>query len=143
MLRVQTFRVACTIFIATSVFTVLQGGSAAAASPDYQGIDLYQLLNSSSMPLSPHFAAGGEVVGETGFGISVYQAFVQTGPANFVSLVPTNLTGFTSTQAFATDGINQAGSGLYQVVQSHALLRSGTAGSTVDLHPSGHCPSWI
>ena len=63
-------------------------------------------------------------------------ALLWTGSAgSAIDLHP--LSGFTSTQAFATNGTNQLGFGTTTLGRNHGLLWSGTAASMVDLNPGG------
>ena len=89
-------------------------------------------------------AAGGQVVGG-GFVPNtepeLIRAVYWTSGGTPVNLNPS---GFTESQAFATDGVNQVGGGPNDGVANkpHALLWSGTAASAVDLNPSGDAYSF-
>jgi hypothetical protein len=66
-------------------------------------------------------------------------ALLWTGTAaSAVDLNPTNLTGFSNSQALATDGSQRVGFEFNASpnFQTHALLWTGTAASAVDLNPS-------
>jgi hypothetical protein len=52
-------------------------------------------------------------------------------------VVDLNPNGFVYSEAFATDGTHQAGTGIPSGGHLHALLWSGTAESAIDLHPAG------
>ena len=92
-------------------------------------------------------AGGGEQVGyggknNSGSTLSETKAMLWHGsPSNFIWLHPQN--GFATSQAVATDGTQEVGSGIVaskvQFAPSvpHALLWFHTAASVVDLHPSG------
>jgi hypothetical protein len=66
-----------------------------------------------------------------------YHALLWHNTANSaVDLNPTNLTGFTISRAFATDGAHQVGYGVGSDTFSHALLWNGAANSAVNLQPT-------
>ncbi len=69
---------------------------------------------------------------------SYSHALLWTGSAaSAVDLHPTNLPGIVSSEALATDGLQQVGWGAPYLTPGHAFLWSGTANSVVDLNPPG------
>ena len=100
-----------------------------------------------------HGISGGEQVGFGGLGplehggdydIGPFHALLWRGGAG--SVVDLHPSGFSSSQAFGTNGHEQVGRGLtvggdFPAGVFHALLWRGGAGSVVDLHPSGYASS--
>jgi hypothetical protein len=86
--------------------------------------------------------SGNEQVGEGQVSLSplIYHALLWHGSAASVAdLTPTNLSGYTNSIAYATNGSKEvgAGSGFTPTANNdHAMLWSGTPDSAVDLHPT-------
>lgn len=82
--------------------------------------------------------AGNQQVGWGYLGPDYHALLWYGSAASVVDLTPTNLAGFTETQAFATNGTQQVGRGSGPGTSNinHALLWSGAPNTTVDLHPT-------
>jgi hypothetical protein len=109
----------------------------ARAADAYSGTVLYRLTAPAGLeqPFA-RAAAGGQAVGVASDAQGVYHGVLWSGPAGTaVKLTPTNMIGFTTSSAFATDGTQHVGSAAGNPY-SHAMLWTGGAGSAVDLHPS-------
>ena len=130
------------IFVFVLVFELLQSARPAIAT-QYTAIDLYQLTVPAGFDALNGVTSLQNTVSQTvgrrqqvGAPTSGH-AFLWSTSASAVDLNPTNLSGFTFSEADATDGTRQVGYA-YRTgfSSSHAMLWSGTPDSTVDLHPT-------
>lgn len=133
------------VYISTTQHAMLWNGSAATA------VDLHPFAYPYSKALGVH---NGQQVGyvssapypglnlDTPGYHTTSQAMLWSGSAaSAVNLHPAGLT-FTSSEALATNGVQQGG-WVYSLAGQHAVIWSGTADSVVDLHPAGYTDSKV
>ena len=100
----------------------------------YTAVDLFTIAGGFSPASQAQTAAGGQVVGSGGG-----NAMVQATAGSAVNLAPTNLTGYTTSTANATNGSYQVGSASGATVTNgnqHAFLWLGSGATAVDLNPT-------
>ena len=103
----------------------------------YSGSVLYPLtLPSGYQNLVVITIVSGQAVGAGDPTSNVSHALLWSADGSVADLNPTNLTGYTFSEAVGTDGTHQVGYGAIGGSNSHALLWSGTADSAVDLDPT-------
>jgi hypothetical protein len=136
---------------AATLLAIALTAHSARAAPIYKGIDLYPLMApsgfSSAGPPSPfpQVASAGRVVGDgTYIATGLHHAFLWSSPSGAaVDLSPTNLSGFDTSSALGTDGVQEVGSaGSSALNIGHAVLWNGTPSSAVDLNPTNLSGSW-
>jgi hypothetical protein len=115
---------------------------------DFVGNVLYPLTPQINMPNQStgiaQMAVAGQVVGyEKGPGLYQHALIWTSAPSSPVDLQPTDLSGFSASQANGAYGSQQVGQGVFSSANyNHALLWTGTAGSAVDLNPT-NLPGFI
>jgi hypothetical protein len=132
------------VTIAAAVFAF----SSSANGQSYSGLALYPLTTPTDFSFAgPQMGGTGPagIDGQTlgsGYGSATAfsnHALLWAGSGNPIDLTPTNLSGFTTSIAYGTDGTQQVGYGSGPATGGpiqHALLWTGTAGTAVDLNPT-------
>jgi len=142
---VRSVKVASILFCHALFLLRLLAVSARAADMTYAAVDLYRMDVPSSFDgyfyqLPAVIATGGQVAANGVMPGNQQHAVLWNAPlGDFADLNPTNLAGFTKSNVFATNGLQQVGAGSGPFATggfNHALLWSGTSDSAIDLNPS-------